>query len=69
MDNLLAGSSPFNEFLVRNCLERSSAKIKGILVLRDLMIHHYPNDVENLPVDIIMKMEKCHNSDRIGITE
>jgi len=67
--SIFSDCSPFNEFLVRNCLEQSAADIKGILILGDLLIHHYQFPEEELPVSVKMQLERCHDTDRFAITE
>jgi len=65
---LFADCSPWGEFLVRNCLEQSARDIRGVLILRDLKIHHYPKSEEELPESVKMKLQDCHNTDRLAVT-
>ena len=66
MDSL-KGCSSFREFGMRNCIEQH-LKLRNVLALSDLRIHHYPVPLDEIPIEVKMRLEQCHDTDRLAVT-
>jgi hypothetical protein len=66
---ILSNCSSFTEFRQRNCLEPPEYPTLGQLVVKDLLVHHYPYEESVLPANIRAQLAQCHNTDRLEVTE
>ena len=67
--SILSGCSSFGEFKVRTCLEQPFPMRAGVFSLKDMLVHHYPYPDEELPTEVKMRLEQCHNTDRLAVTQ